>query len=92
MRLLGAVIFLCFSAFSAAERILRFQGRGRAEGVVAGDDEQLGAGRKGALGRARGPTSRRTGAAPSTYLRTVTREMPNSLATCRCDWPSTNTL
>ena len=43
-------------------------------------------------GRARGWDSRRTGSAPSTYLRTVTRETPNSLATCRCERPSTNTL
>jgi Calcineurin-like phosphoesterase len=43
-------------------------------------------------GRARGCDSRRTGTAPSTYLRTVTREIPNSFATCRRQQPSTNTL
>lgn len=36
--------------------------------------------------------SRRTGSAPSAYLRTLTREIPNSLATRRCERPSTNTL
>jgi hypothetical protein len=43
-------------------------------------------------GRARGCGSRRTGSAPSTYFRTVTREIPNSFATCRWERPSTNTL
>ena len=40
----------------------------------------------------RGADSFRIGTASSTYLRTVSREIPNSLATCRCERPSTNTL
>jgi hypothetical protein len=43
-------------------------------------------------GRARGADSFRIGTASSTYFRTVTRETPNSLAICRWERPSTNTL
>ena len=43
-------------------------------------------------GRGRGTVSFRTGAASSRYLRTVSREIPSSFATCRRERPSTNTL